>query len=133
MPDGSKRTLELADEILSLLEEAHARTSTELRSESGGDSVVWAIISGFLVSVAANLFTKGLPNLGQKHLSERDLSEMERVFIAVAERHHELQRQEIESAVDKNLPRYLSTGERRHLTFLITDAIIRSCRKQNNP
>lgn len=133
MSDGSNRTLELADEILSLLEEAHARTSTELRSESGGESAVWAVISGFLVSVAANLFTKGLPNPGRNHLSDQDLSELERVFIAVAERHHELQRQKVESAVHEHLPRYLSTAERRHLTSEIADAILRSCRKENNP
>ncbi|MBL9168593.1 MAG: hypothetical protein JNN07_12690 [Verrucomicrobiales bacterium] len=133
MSEGPHRALELADEILALIEDADARTSSELRSDSAGDSAAWVIISGFLISVAANLFTKGLPNPGQGELSDQDLSEIERVFTAVAQRQQELQRQQVESSVRDHLPQYLSAAERSRLTSEIADAILRSCRKENSP
>lgn len=127
MPSESTRALQLSDEILSLLERSHDRASTELHSDSGGESVVWAIISSFLVSVAANLFTKGLPHPRSGRLSDHDLEEIERVFSVVANRNLEVKRQTVEQVVAEKLPRYLSAPERGRLTSEITDAIIRSC------
>ncbi len=122
--------LNLADEILASLEGAASRTSTELRAGSEADSIVWTIIVGFLASVAANLFTKGLPQLGPHRLGDKDLAEIERVFERVVRANHEFQQERIETAVRSQLPTYLSAQERTRLTSEISCAIIKACQKE---
>lgn len=121
----------LTDDLRAIIEEAADEESNELRSPDLLDQVVWQVLVGFLVNIAAGLFTELVVFSRKKSLTRKDLDEIRR---CIEERKFEpsgIDAKQVENAVGTVLPDWVREEKRGELAKQLTEVMLTCVEKTN--